>query len=88
MEARRTFQTEAKSTNQIWMVLAALLAVVVLGVGSAFLANALTTASAPSSTLVVQSGGFQGSHHAPIRNAPASTQRTAPDPSANSVRYR
>jgi hypothetical protein len=88
MEARRTFETGARSSKQIWIVFAALLAALVLALGGAYVAKGLTSASAPpSSPLVVQPGGFQGSHHAPAR-APKVTVRSAPGSPAHSVRYR
>ena len=43
MEARRTFQG-AKSYRQLWIILAALMAAAVLGLGGAFVANGLTSA--------------------------------------------
>jgi hypothetical protein len=53
MEARRTFRTGARSSRQILIVVAALLAVVALGVAGAFLAKGLTAASAPTSVKAV-----------------------------------
>ena len=43
MEARRTFQG-SKSYRQLWIILAALMAAAVLGLGGAFVANGLTSA--------------------------------------------
>ena len=54
MEARRSFQTAARSSKQSWMVVVALLAVLTLGVAGAFLAKSLTSASAPASIKAVQ----------------------------------
>ena len=42
MEARRTFQG-SKSYRQLWIILAALMAAAVLGVGGAFVASGLTS---------------------------------------------
>lgn len=47
MEVRRSYEAGAKS-SKIWFAIAALLAVVALGVAGAFLAKGLATASAPS----------------------------------------
>jgi hypothetical protein len=49
MEARRAFETGAKGSNQLWIVVAALLAVLVLGIAGAFVAKGLSPASATSS---------------------------------------
>jgi len=54
MEARRSFQTAARSSKQMWMVVVAALAVLTLGVAGAFLAKSLTSASAPASGQAVQ----------------------------------
>lgn len=43
MEARRTFQG-AKSYRQLWIIVAALMAAAVLGLGGAFVASGLTSA--------------------------------------------
>ena len=43
MEARRTFQG-ARSYRQLWIIVAALMAAAVLGVGGAFVAGGLTHA--------------------------------------------
>jgi hypothetical protein len=56
MEVRRTFRTGAKGSKQIWIVVAALLAVVALGVAGAFLAKGLTAAGAPTSVKTVSTG--------------------------------
>jgi flagellar basal body-associated protein FliL len=53
MEARRAFQTDARS-SQFWIVIAALLTVLALGVVGAYLAKGLNQTSAPSSSQVVQ----------------------------------
>lgn len=45
MEARRTFQG-SKSYRQLWIIVAALMAAAVLGLGGAFVASGLTS-SAP-----------------------------------------
>ena len=58
MEARRTFQGDAKS-SRIWIVVAALLAVIALGLAGGYAAKGVTSKSAPSSAPVVQTG-FQG----------------------------
>ena len=42
MEARRTF-SGAKSYRQLWIILAALMAAAVLGVGGAFVASGVTS---------------------------------------------
>ena len=42
MEARRTFQG-SKSYRQLWIILAALMAAAVLGVGGAFVASGMTS---------------------------------------------
>ena len=42
MEARRSFQG-SKSYRQLWIILAALMAAAVLGVGGAFVASGLTS---------------------------------------------
>ena len=44
MEARRTFNG-AKSYRQLWIILAALMAAAVLGVGGAFVASGVTSSS-------------------------------------------
>jgi flagellar basal body-associated protein FliL len=44
MEARRTFQG-AKSYRQLWIILAALMAAAVLGVGGAFVASGVNSSS-------------------------------------------
>jgi flagellar basal body-associated protein FliL len=44
MEARRTFHG-AKSYRQLWIILAALMAAAVLGVGGAFVASGVTSSS-------------------------------------------
>jgi len=44
MEARRTFQG-AKSYRQLWIILAALLAAAVLGVGGAFVVSGVSSSS-------------------------------------------
>jgi hypothetical protein len=62
MEARRTFQSEVKS-SRIWIVVAALLAAIALGLGGAYAAKGLTSSSAPASAPVVGhvvQSGFQG----------------------------
>ena len=47
MEARRTFQGEAKS-SRIYIVVAALLAAIALGLGGGFAAKGLGSASGPA----------------------------------------
>jgi hypothetical protein len=55
MEARRTFEAGARSSKQVWFVVAALLAVLVLGVAGAYIAKGLTSVSAsPSGHAAVQ----------------------------------
>jgi flagellar basal body-associated protein FliL len=59
MEARRTFETGAKSSKQIWIVFVALLAVLALGMAGAYVAKALShtnalTTNAPSSGQVMR----------------------------------
>ena len=44
MEARRTF-SGSKSYRQLWIILAALMAAAVLGVGGAFVASGVTSSS-------------------------------------------
>lgn len=56
MEVRRTYRTGARSYKQIWIVVAALLAVVALGVAGAFLAKGLTAAGASTSAKTVSTG--------------------------------
>jgi len=55
MEVRRTYSAGAKSSKQIWMAVAALVAVVALGVAAAFLAKGLS-AGVPASTRTVTTG--------------------------------
>jgi hypothetical protein len=56
MQARTAIQGRASSSKQIWFVVAALLAALVLGVAGAYLAKSLTVASAPTSVHIVQAG--------------------------------
>jgi flagellar basal body-associated protein FliL len=81
MEARRAFQTGARSSKQIWIVVAALLAVMALGVAGAYLAKGLTSASAPASQQVVQ-GNFQGgpTHRGRIAPNLLDKNQQAPNP--------
>lgn len=55
MEARRAFQGEAKSYKQIWIVVAALLAALLLGVVAPYIFKSVSTGAAPSGH-VVQTG--------------------------------
>jgi flagellar basal body-associated protein FliL len=60
MEARRTFETGARSSKQIWLAFAAVLTVLVLGIAGAFLAKSLSSSASASpsvSTPVHISGG-------------------------------
>jgi hypothetical protein len=58
MEARRTFQGEAKS-SRIYIVVAALLAAIALGLAGGFAAKGLGSVSAPTKApVVVQPGGL------------------------------
>ena len=57
MEARRTFQG-SKSYRQLWIILAALMAAAVLGVGGAFVASGL--ASAGKAPQIVQTHAAPG----------------------------
>jgi flagellar basal body-associated protein FliL len=77
MEARRAFQAEAKSTKPIWIVIAALLAALALGVAGAYLAKGLTSASAPASGHFVQTS-FQAPD-AVDRNAQILRARSGPN---------
>ncbi|MGH7764950.1 MAG: hypothetical protein ACREOM_11120 [Candidatus Dormibacteraceae bacterium] len=53
MEARGTYGAGARSSKQIWIAVAALVAVIALGVAGAFLARGLGTAGAPNSVKTV-----------------------------------
>ncbi|TMF44992.1 MAG: hypothetical protein E6I23_05940 [Chloroflexi bacterium] len=75
MEARRTFQGGATSSKQIWIVVAALVAALALGVASLYLAKGMSSASAPATTHVVQS--FQAPD-ALDRNAEIQAARQVP----------
>jgi hypothetical protein len=57
MEARRTFQGEAKS-SRVYIVVAALLAAIALGLGGGFAAKGLGSAGAPATKApaVIQQG--------------------------------
>jgi hypothetical protein len=57
MEARRTFQGEAKS-SRIYIVVAALLAAIALGLAGGFAAKGLGSASAPTKAPVVVQPGL------------------------------
>jgi flagellar basal body-associated protein FliL len=89
MEARRAFQTGARSSKQIWIVVAALLAVVALGVAGAYLVKGLTSSSAAASQQVVQ-GNFQGgpTHRGRIVPNLLDRQAEAAPVSAADRRYR
>ncbi len=61
MEARRTFQGDAKS-SRIWIVVAAMLAAIALGLAGGYLGKGLTSSTAPASVTVsghVVQSGFQ-----------------------------
>jgi flagellar biogenesis protein FliO len=79
MEARRTFQTEAKSTKQIWIAFAALLAVLVLGVAGAYLAKSLNHSSARSAGQVVLTS-ISGSDPYSPRDSMGAPSASAADP--------
>ena len=76
MEARRTFQG-SKSYRQLWIILAALMAAAVLGVGGAFVARGVT--SSGKAPQVVQTHAAPGTvlnqddyrNTAPSGNAPS-----------------
>lgn len=77
MEARRTFEAGAKSSKQIWIVVAALLVVLALGVAGAYFAKSLTSASAPASGHVVKIA-FTQSDNAQERSAQRQHANTGP----------
>ena len=79
MEARRAFQSGAKSSKQIWIVVAALLAVLALGVAAAYLAKGVTSASAPSSGHVVQASVVGSDPYSP-RDSMSAPNTSAADP--------
>jgi hypothetical protein len=55
MEVRGTYEAGAKS-SKVWFAIAALFAIVALGVAGAFLVKAVATASAPSSVKSITTG--------------------------------
>lgn len=57
MEARRTFEGDAKS-SRIGIVVAAMLAAIALGLAGGYAAKGITPASAPAKVNVVQPGLF------------------------------
>ena len=81
MEARRTFHG-AKSYGQLWIIVAALMAAAVLGVGGAVVAGDLT--SAGKAPQIVQTHAAPGSvlnqdnyrNAAPSVNGPSKTKQT------------
>ena len=75
MEARRTFQGGVASSKSMWIVVAALVAALALGVASLYLAKGMSSASAPAATHVVQS--FQAPD-AQDRNAEIQAARQVP----------
>lgn len=101
MEVRRTYSAGAKSSKQIWIAVAALLAVVALGVAAAFLAKGLS-AGAPASNRTVSTGvmapdaqdrnaKFTQLHSGPIlidRNAEQSTSASSGAPAGHHIRFR
>jgi hypothetical protein len=74
MEARRTFQGDTKS-SRIWIVVAALLAAIALGLAGGYAVKGVTSKSAPASAPVVQTG-FQAPDAAD-RNAAIQQSRNA-----------
>ncbi|MFI5168617.1 MAG: hypothetical protein ACHQQS_18585 [Thermoanaerobaculales bacterium] len=91
MEVRRTYSAGAKSSKRIWITVAALLAVVALGVAAAFLAKGLT-AGAPASNRTVSTGVTATQlHSGPIlidRNAEQSVDASSGAPAGQHIRFR
>ncbi len=81
MEARRTFHG-AKSYRQLWIILAALMAAAVLGVGGAFVASGVTPSSKapqivktyPAPGTVLNQDSDRGS--VPAVNSPSKQKQT------------
>ena len=82
MEARRTF-VGAKSYRQLWIIVAALMAAAVLGLGGAFVASGLTSAGKapqivkthPAPGTVLNQDNYR--NYTPVVNSPSKHKQTA-----------
>jgi hypothetical protein len=92
MEARRTFDAGAKSSKQIWLVVAAFLAVVALGVAGAYFAKGINFASAPGRGHVVKIVSTQGpdavERNAQLQRAVGTVSTQGPDAQERNAKLR